>query len=404
MTIAVTRSGVPETNVHEVEKNADKSTGASTAETRTDINTVDTNAPDGTVKFLSVGGLELEAGGFLPDVTLAYETWGTLNADRSNAVLVQHALTGTTHVTRGASDEEGWWEQLAGPGAPVDTDKYFVVSINIVGGCYGSTGPSTPAPDGKPWGSRFPLVTLRDTTAAESRLADALGIESWYAVLGGSLGGARALEWAVSYPDRVRRCAVISIGASSTAEQIAFAQAQTLAIRQDVNFNDGDYYGGPEPEAGLALARRIAHITYRSAYELETRFGRNAQSSESPLEAVSLGGRGRYQVESYLDHQGTKLVRRFDANSYIAITEALMSHDVGRGRGPLKDALARATAEFFIAAVNTDRLYFPAQSYELAAALPGDVPVHVIEAPIGHDGFLTEIGQLSTQLRQNFFA
>ncbi|WP_082506720.1 homoserine O-acetyltransferase MetX [Arthrobacter sp. Leaf337] len=395
MTIAVTRSGVPETDTHAV----DATTG-----NNTDTSTVDTAVPDGTVKFLSVGGLELEAGGFLPDVTLAYETWGTLNADRSNAVLVQHALTGTTHVTRGASDEEGWWEQLAGPGAPVDTDKYFVVSINIVGGCYGSTGPSTPAPDGKPWGSRFPLVTLRDTTAAESRLADALGIESWYAVLGGSLGGARALEWAVSYPDRVRRCAVISIGASSTAEQIAFAQAQTLAIRQDVNFNDGDYYGGPEPEAGLALARRIAHITYRSAYELETRFGRNAQSSESPLEAVSLGDRGRYQVESYLDHQGTKLVRRFDANSYIAITEALMSHDVGRGRGPLKDALAQATAEFLIAAVNTDRLYFPAQSYELAAALPGDVPVHVIEAPIGHDGFLTEIGQLSTQLRQNFFA
>ena len=401
MTIAVTRSGVPETDVHAVEKTTDTTT---TTDTNTDANTLENTVPDGTVKFLSVGGLELEAGGFLPDVTLAYETWGTLNADRSNAVLVQHALTGTTHVTRGASDEEGWWEQLAGPGAPVDTDKYFVVSINIVGGCYGSTGPSTPAPDGKPWGSRFPLVTLRDTTEAESRLADALGIESWYAVLGGSLGGARALEWAVSYPDRVRRCAVISIGASSTAEQIAFAQAQTLAIRQDINFNDGDYYGGPEPEAGLALARRIAHITYRSAYELETRFGRKAQSSERPLEAVSLGDRGRYQVESYLDHQGTKLVRRFDANSYIAITEALMSHDVGRGRGALKDALAQATAEFFIAAVNTDRLYIPAQSYELAAALPGDVPVHVIEAPIGHDGFLTEIGQLSTQLRQNFFA
>ena len=258
-------------------------------------------------------------------------------------MLVQHALTGSTHVTRGASDEEGWWEQLAGPGAPVDTDKYFVISINIVGGCYGSTGPSTPAPDGKPWGSRFPLVTLRDTTAAEARLADALGIGSWYAVLGGSMGGARALEWAVSYPDRVRRCGVISIGASSTAEQIAFAQAQTLAIRQDVNFNGGDYYGGPEPEAGLALARRIAHITYRSANEFETRFGRSAQGGEAPLQAVSLGDRGRYQVESYLDHQGTKLVRRFDANSYIAITEALMSHDVVRGRGSLKEALAQST-------------------------------------------------------------
>ena len=384
MTIAVTRSGVPATSSHNESFTAP--------------------IPDGTVKFLSVGGLDLEAGGHLPDVTLAYETWGTLNADRSNAVLVQHALTGSTHVTRGASDEEGWWEQLAGPGAPVDTDKYFVVSINILGGCYGSTGPSTPALDGKPWGSRFPLVTLRDTTAAEARLADALGIGSWFAVLGGSLGGARALEWAVTYPDRVRRCGVIASGASSTAEQIAFAQAQTLAIRQDANFNDGDYYGRPEPEAGLALARRIAHITYRSADELATRFGRSPQGGEAPLQAVSLGERGRYQVESYLDYQGTKLVRRFDANSYIAITEALMSHDVGRGRGPLTEALAEAKAEFFIAAVNTDRLYFPAQSHELAAALPGDVPVHVIDAPIGHDGFLTEIGQLSNQLRQNFFA
>lgn len=384
MTIAVTRSGVPGTSSHN-----EPFTAA---------------IPDGTVQFLSVGGLQLEAGGHLPDVTLAYETWGTLNADRSNAVLVQHALTGSTHVTRGATDEEGWWEQLAGPGAPVDTDKYFVVSINILGGCYGSTGPSTPAPDGKPWGSRFPLVTLRDTTAAEARLADALGIGSWYAVLGGSLGGARALEWAVTYPDRVRRCGVIASGASSTAEQIAFAQAQTLAIRQDANFNDGDYYGSPEPEAGLALARRIAHITYRSADELAARFGRSPQGGEAPLQAVSLGERGRYQVESYLDYQGTKLVRRFDANSYIAITEALMSHDVCRGRGPLAEALAQATAEFFIAAVNTDRLYFPAQSHELAAALPGDVAVHVIDAPIGHDGFLTEIGQLSQQLRQNFFA
>ncbi|MDI3240645.1 homoserine O-acetyltransferase [Arthrobacter sp. AL08] len=359
--------------------------------------------PDGTVRYLRIGDLVLESGARLPDATLGYETWGTLNAERSNAVLIEHALTGDTHVTRGASAEPGWWEQLAGPGAPVDTGKYFVVSINILGGCYGSTGPSSTAPDGKPWGSRFPLVTLRDTTDAEARLADALGIRSWYAVLGGSLGGARALEWAVSYPDRVRRCGVISIGASSTAEQIAFAQAQTLAIRQDPNFNGGDYYGGPGPEAGLALARRIAHITYRSAAELDGRFGRNAQDSEAPLRAGSLAGRGRYQVESYLDHQGNKLVRRFDANSYIAITEALMSHDVCRGRGALTEALAPATAAFLVAAVDSDRLYFPDQSRALAAALPGNVAVHTIEAPIGHDGFLTEIGQLNTQLRQHFF-
>jgi len=388
MTIAVSRTGVPENKSSE---------GGAPAVAAGAV-------PDGTVQYLPIGSLALESGATLPEVTLAYETWGTLNADASNAVLIEHALTGDTHVTRGAGEEPGWWEQLAGPGAPVDTDKYFVVSINILGGCYGSTGPSTPGPDGRPWGSRFPLVTLRDCTAAEARLADALGIASWYAVLGGSLGGARALEWAVSYPDRVRRCAVISVGASSTAEQIAFAQAQTLAIRQDPHFNGGDYYGGPEPDAGLALARRIAHITYRSAAELDGRFGRNAQAAEAPLEAGSLAGRGRYQVESYLDHQGNKLVRRFDANSYIAITEALMSHDVSRGRGSLEQAVSRATAEFFVAAVDSDRLYFPAQSRELADALPGEVPVHVIEAPIGHDGFLTEIGQLSEQLRGNFFA
>ncbi|NUU32333.1 homoserine O-acetyltransferase [Arthrobacter sp. C9C5] len=393
MTIAVTRTGVPESK-------------SSTANAGTTMAAAvpDGAVPDGTVQYLPIGSLTLESGATLPEVTLAFETWGTLNADASNAVLIEHALTGDTHVTRGAGEEPGWWEQLAGPGAPVDTDKYFVVSINILGGCYGSTGPSTPAPDGRPWGSRFPLVTLRDSTAAEARLADALGISSWYAVLGGSLGGARALEWAVSYPARVQRCAVISVGAHSTAEQIAFAQAQTLAIRQDPHFNGGDYYGGPEPHAGLALARRIAHITYRSAAELDGRFGRNAQAAEAPLEAGSLAGRGRYQVESYLDHQGNKLVRRFDANSYIAITEALMSHDVSRGRGSLAQAVSLATAEFFVAAVDSDRLYFPAQSRELADALPGEVPVHVIEAPIGHDGFLTEIGQLSEQLRGNFFA
>ncbi|MGO4434347.1 homoserine O-acetyltransferase, partial [Paenarthrobacter sp. RAF9] len=310
---------------------------------------------DGTVKYASIGSLELEAGGFLPDVVLAYETWGRLNADASNAVLIEHALTGSTHVARGATDEEGWWEQLVGPGATIDTTKYFVVSINIVGGCYGSTGPSSEAPDGQPWGSRFPLITLRDSTEAEARLADTLGIKAWHSVLGGSMGGARALEWAVTFPERVERCAVISVGAYSTAEQIAFAQAQTLAIRQDPNFNNGDYYGGPAPEEGLALARRIAHITYRSALELDYRFGRQPQPQETPLAAAVLAERGRYQVESYLDHQGNKLVRRFDANSYVAITEALMSHDVTRGRGSLQDALSRTTAQFFVAAVDSDR-------------------------------------------------
>ncbi|WP_077489125.1 homoserine O-acetyltransferase MetX [Sinomonas mesophila] len=359
---------------------------------------------EGVLRTVAVGALQLEAGGALPEVELAYETWGTLNADASNAVLIQHALTGDTHVARGQGDEPGWWDALVGPGKPVDTDKYFVVSANMLGGCYGSTGPASPDPQGTPWGSRFPFVTIRDSVRAEARLADRLGIRRWHAVVGGSMGGARALEWAATYPDRVAHCVVVAIGAYSTAEQIALAQAQLLAIRQDPAYRDGDYYGGPAPEAGLGLARRIAHISYRSEAELNFRFGRRGQGAENPLEAPrGAAARGRYQVESYLDHQAAKLVRRFDANSYVALTEALMSHDVGRGRGGVARALAASKAEFFLASVNSDRLYFPAQSDELARALPGEVPVHAIDAQIGHDGFLTEIGQLGGELRRRVF-
>lgn len=364
----------------------------------------DAGARHGVQRTAVVGPLELEAGGKLPEVTLAYETWGTLAPDAGNAVLIQHALTGSAHVAQGDSDEEGWWDGLVGPGRAIDTDRFFVVSVNIIGGCNGSTGPSSPAPDGKPWGSRFPFITLRDAAAAEARLADRLGIRQWFAVVGGSMGGARALEWAAGFPDRVRKCAVIAVGAHSTAEQIALAQAQTLAIRQDPAFRDGDYYGGPAPEAGLALARRIAHISYRSEAELEARFSRKPQDGEEPLSASALAERGRYQVESYLDHQGSKLVRRFDANSYIALTEALMSHDVGRGRGGVEAALADSPVEFFVAAVESDRLYLPSQSEALAAALPGDVAVHRIASEIGHDGFLTEAGQLGALLGTTLFA
>ncbi len=292
-----------------------------------------------------------------------------------------------------------------GPGEVIDTDKYFVVCANMLGGCYGTTGPSSVAADGRPYGSRFPFVTIRDSVEAEARLADRLGISSWYAVIGGSMGGARALEWAASHPDRVRRCAVVASCAASTAEQIAFAQAQVLAIRQDPNFAGGDYYDGAPPTLGLGLARRIAHITYRSEEEMGGRFGRDAQDgatiSHGRLEAP---GDSRYKVESYLDHQAHKLVGRFDANSYIAITEALMSHDVARGRGTLEEALAEtAGVEFVVAAVNSDRLYFPAQSEELAAALPGQVPVARIDSPIGHDGFLTEVAAVGGLLKESFF-
>ncbi|TYC99042.1 homoserine O-acetyltransferase [Arthrobacter echini] len=358
---------------------------------------------DGQLRTAQLGPLALETGGELPEVELAFETWGELNSDASNAVLVLHALTGSTHVARGATGEEGWWDTLVGPGRTVDTDEYFVVSGNMLGGCYGSTGPASPAPDGRPWGSRFPFITIRDSVRAEALLADQLGVRSWHSVLGGSMGGARALEWALLYPERVRRCAVIACTAASSAEQIAFAQAQVQAIRLDPAYRGGDYYGGPPPSSGLGLARRIAHITYRSEPELHARFGRSEQGDEQVLGAVLPAERGRYRVESYLDHQAAKLAGRFDANSYVVLTEALMSHDAARGRGSLSEALAGASADFFVAAVDTDRLYVPEQSRQLAAALPGTVPVHLIHSVMGHDAFLTEILQLDGALRAAFF-
>ena len=360
----------------------------------------------GVLRSMGIGALPLEAGGVLPSVTMAFECWGTLNETGENAVLILHALTGSTHVSRGESEEDGWWEGLVGPGEVIDTNKYFVVCANMVGGCYGTTGPSSIAEDGRPYGSCFPFVTIRDSVHAEAALADKLGITSWHAVIGGSMGGARALEWAATYPERVQRCAVVASCAASTAEQIAFAQAQVLAIRQDPHFAGGDYYDGAAPTLGLGLARRIAHITYRSETELESRFGRQAQGGDDTISHERLGtpGKGKYAVESYLDHQAHKLVGRFDANSYIAITEALMSHNVARGRGTLAQALAVAEGvEFFITAVDSDRLYFPAQSEDLAAALPGDVPVRRIDSGIGHDGFLTEVAAVGDLLRESFF-
>lgn len=361
----------------------------------------------GVLRSIQIGALPLEAGGELPSVTMAFECWGTLNAAGDNAVLIQHALTGSTHVSRGDSEEDGWWEGLVGPGEVIDTNKYFVVCANMIGGCYGTTGPSSIAADGKPYGSRFPFITIRDSVEAEALLAEKLGITSWFAVIGGSMGGARALEWALMYPDRVRRCAVVASCAASTAEQIAFAQAQVLAIRQDPHFAGGDYYDGAAPTTGLGLARRIAHITYRSEADMGQRFGRKAQDDGGTISHARLGpdSGGRFAIESYLDHQAHKLVGRFDANSYIVITEALMSHDVTRGRGTLEEALAvTEKVQFLVAAVNSDRLYFPVQSQELAAALPADVVVGTIDSDIGHDGFLTEVAAVGALLKDAFFS
>ena len=333
---------------------------------------------------------------------LAYETWGELSPARDNAVLVLHALTGDSHVVGAAGPGHptpGWWGHLIGPGQALDTNRWFVIAPNILGGCQGSTGPASAAPDGQAWGSRFPRLTTRDQVTAEIALADVLGIERWALVLGGSAGGMRAVEWAVIVPDRVERLMLLATTPAASADQIAWCHAQVRAITADPAWVGGDFSrvdgGGRGPVAGLAVARQIAHITYRSADELAVRFGRTDQSGESVAEG------GRYAVESYLDHQGNKLIGRFDAGSYVILTEAMNSHDVGRDRGGVEAALARVTARTMVAGIDSDRLYPVAESVRLAAGIPTADPLVVVHSDHGHDGFLIEVdavGKLVTEL------
>lgn len=342
--------------------------------------------------------LRVESGAELPEVRIAYETWGELNADRSNAVLVLHALTGDSHVTGPAGPGHptpGWWDTLVGPGTPLDPARWFVVAPNVVGGCQGSTGPSTAAPDGRPWGSRFPVLTPRDAVAAETVLADALGVDRWALVVGGSMGGMRALEWAATEPDRVERLFLLASPAATSADQIGWASPQIAAIRADPGWRGGDYHDaapGEGPHLGLGIARRIAHLSYRSGVELAERFGRDPQDGEDPWHD------GRYAVESYLDHHATKLVRRFDAGSYVRLTEMMNAHDVGRGRGGVAAGLARVRAETLVAGVSSDRLYPTAEQVLLADGIPGSGPAAIIESPYGHDGFLIEADAVGRML------
>jgi len=351
-------------------------------------------AEAGRRQFADLGPLKLESGGRLPTVRLAYETWGELDEDGSNAVLVLHALTGDSHVTGDAAPGHptpGWWQSMVGPGAPIDTDRWFVVAPNVLGGCQGSTGPASLAPDGRPWGGRFPLLTVRDQVAAELRLADLLGIDAWALVIGASMGGQRVLEWAATAPDRVEAIAAIATCAQTTGDQIAGFHTQLAAILADPRYRDGDYYGaadGDGPHVGLGIARQIAHQTYRSAIELDTRFGRIPQGAEDPLEG------GRFAVQSYLDHHGDKLARRFDANTYVALTRTMLTHDLGRDRGGVEAALAQVTARALVIAVDSDRLFTPAQSERVAAAIPGAGPVRYVHSDYGHDGFLIEEDQV----------
>jgi homoserine O-acetyltransferase/O-succinyltransferase len=347
-------------------------------------------------RFADLGDLVLETEARLPEVRVAYETWGTLSPARDNAVLVLHALTGDSHVvgdTGPGHPAPGWWDGLIGPGLGIDTDRWFVVAPNVLGGCQGTTGPASSASDGKPHGSRFPYLTVRDQVACEARLADALGIDRWALVAGGSMGGMRALEWAVSLPDRVARLLLLATTAYATGDQIAWCAPQLTAIRSDPGFRGGDYYGaapGEGPHTGMGIARRIAHATYRSGSEINLRFGREVQPGEDPL-----GRGGRYAVESYLDHHAGKLANRFDANSYVVLTEAMNSHDIGRGRGGVAAALQRVSAVTTVIAVSSDRLYPVELSVELARHLPGQPAVRVVDSPYGHDGFLIEVEAVS---------
>ncbi|MDQ6836958.1 MAG: homoserine O-acetyltransferase [Actinomycetota bacterium] len=342
--------------------------------------------------------LFLEAGGSIGPVTIAYETWGKLNAERSNAVLVAHALTGDSHVSGMVGPghpSPGWWDGIVAPGAALDARHWFVVCPNVLGGCQGTTGPASLDGEGTPWGSRFPVITVRDQVAVEMALADHLGIDRWAAMVGGSMGGMRVLEWAISAPDRVERAIVLASAAAATAEQIALCAIQAQAIRLDPGFAGGDYYEakpGSGPARGLGVARRLGHLSYRAELELAGRFGRAAQVDEDPFAG------GRYQVESYLDHQALKLASRFDANSYLVLSRAMDHHDVGRGRGGIEAALSRVTTEVTVAGVDTDRLYPLRLQHELVAALPRRPPLVTMTSAVGHDGFLVEADQVSAIL------
>jgi homoserine O-acetyltransferase len=340
----------------------------------------------------AAAGIALEFGGRLPEVSVAYETWGVLNAARDNAVLVLHALTLDSHAAGRAEPGHratGWWDALIGPGRPIDTERYFVVCPNVLGGCQGTTGPASEGPDGTRYGARFPLVTIRDQVAIEVAASDYLGIDTWACVVGGSMGGMRVLEWCVGYPDRLRRAVVLAVGAAATAEQIALCSLQIRAIRSDPAFAGGNYYEtGTRPVDGLALARGIGQVSYRTADELQDRFGRRGQAEEDPLKG------GRFAVESYLQYHGEKLAGRFDPNSYIVLSEAMNHHDVGRGRGGVARALAGVRAAVTVAGVASDRLYPLELQRELGRMLPGERPVAVIESDFGHDGFLIELDQV----------
>ncbi len=339
----------------------------------------------GTLQTVAIGDFITEAGVTIPEVTIAYQAWGEFTGD--NLLLIEHALTGDSNVYE-------WWDGMVGPGKALDTDKYCVLCTNTLGGCRGSTGPASLDATGTPWGSRFPALSVRDLVHAEKQFLDVLGIDKVFAVLGGSMGGARSLEWTLLYPNTVETALVLAVSARASAWQIGIQTAQIWAIEQDPNWNGGDYYGAEPPIGGLATARRIAHLTYRGELEIDERFGTDPQPGENPLGPYRDTNQ-RFAVQSYLDHQGFKLTERFDAGSYVALTEAMNRHDIGRGRGGLNKALASSEVPTMIAGVDTDILYPYHQQEHLSRNLRKLLGMAKISSPVGHDAFLTESRQVS---------
>jgi homoserine O-acetyltransferase/O-succinyltransferase len=356
---------------------------------------------EGEVGVVEIGSLRLESGAVIDDVVIAVQRWGELSPARDNVVVVLHALTGDSHITGPAGPAHptpGWWDGVTGPGAPIDTNRWCAVATNVLGGCRGSTGPSSPASDKAPWGARFPAISVRDQVQADVAALAGLGITDIAAVVGGSMGGARALEWMVSHPDRVRAALLLAVGARATADQIGTQSSQIAAIKADPNWQGGDYHrSGRAPDAGLDIARRFAHLTYRGEVELDTRFGNKPQGEEDPEDPTA---GGRYAVQSYLEYQGAKLVSRFDAGSYVALTEALSRHDVGRGRGGVAAALRRCPVPVVVAGITSDRLYPLRLQQELADLLPGCSGLRVLDSVYGHDGFLLETEAVGELVRQ----
>lgn len=358
--------------------------------------------PVGNRQFVNLGEFTAEAGGELPNIRLAYEVFGELNEARDNAILVFHALTGDSHLVGTASaghPTDGWWSEIVGPGRPLDTDKYCIIAPNVLGGCQGSTGPSSLAPDHREWGSRFPYLTVRDQVRATELFANALGVDRFHTVIGGSMGGMHALEWGIMHGDRVERLAVIAAPPVTTADQIGLNLVQLEAIRSDPAYHGGDYYDAPDgigPHHGLATARRLALLNYRSHTELDDRFGRSWQSAVSPI-----GQGGRFAVESYLDFHGNKFTRRFDANSYLTLVQAMNSHDVGRGRGGVRAALQTLDLPTLVLGIPSDRLFTLAGQDEIAQHTPGSLDGTLatrIDSPYGHDSFLIEFEMVGAQL------